>query len=105
MTSIPAEERIQNLESSYSRVAESMGRFADGIKDVGDTLKKLNIFLMGRMDEEAGKMVPGYFARVDALEACLAKQKRSWKSVFGTIKEVGVTIATVFIIWKLGIKG
>jgi hypothetical protein len=85
-----------------------MARFADGIEKMGTHLEKLNIYLMGRMDEDTGRLIPGLFARVDEVETvqknCIASRKSSKGKMFGIFRDIGVTIATGFIIWKLGIK-
>jgi predicted nuclease with TOPRIM domain len=102
------ETRLTNLESNYSRMAEGLKRTADSTDRLHTKMDTLSRFLTGKMDDSTGKHIPGYFARLDDVEdaqrRCLNRQKNSLKSIFMTAKDVVISIATVYIIYKLGIK-
>ena len=96
--------RIQNLESNYGRMADSLRRIAEKIEKLFETTEKMSRTMIGHMDNGSNMFVPGYIQRLETVEGTIKSRKKKFFSVLSAAKDIFVGVAVVWIIWKFGIS-
>jgi hypothetical protein len=98
------EQRLQSLEHSYSRLADSVHRIATAVETVQSGFETLEISLAGKINKVTGKFTPGYIQKLDDVsdkqEKCLAKQKNRTRYFLSWAKDLLLIGISAFLAYK-----
>jgi len=101
MAPVTTDDRVTNLESNYSRLA-------DVSHETNRLVKLMNRTLIGYMDEDKNQYVDGFVQRVACIESvqekCLRTKTRRWGKIFEMATSVIAGVVIAFILWKAGLK-